>query len=134
MTIGAESAVDYGCGKGLLKKNLRIACTNYDPAVPEFSALPHPADLVVCTDVLEHIEPERLDSVLTHLRQLGRKGLYAVIATRPDSSKLLADGTNPHKIIKTARWWHDRLASAWGELRGTKQVVPGEYYLMLDWR
>lgn len=134
MRIGAESAVDYGCGKGRLQECLRIPCVNYDPAVPEFSQVPEPADLVVCTDVLEHIEPECLEAVLQHLRHLGRKGVYAVIATRPDSSKLLADGSNPHKIIKPAQWWQKQLASAWGELKGHVQVVPGECYLEIDWR
>lgn len=59
--------------------------------------------------VLEHIEPEMLDQVLTHLRELTRVVGYFVIATRPDRSKLLPDGTNPHKIIESAEWWVNRI-------------------------
>lgn len=113
--LGAQSIVDYGCGKGKLSKYVGIPCHNYDPAIKEFAELPPPADLVVCTDVLEHIEPECLDDVLDHIYGLAKKGIYAVIATRPDGSKTLADGSNPHKIIENAEWWCARL-SQWGPI------------------
>ena len=70
-TIGAKRLLDYGCGsrRSLLKSlNCNVEYEGYDPSVPEYSAPPSPADLVVCIDVLEHIEPESLDAVLDHLR------------------------------------------------------------------
>lgn len=125
-SLNAQSVVDYGCGKGKLSKYIGLPCHNYDPAVKEFSELPPPADLVVCTDVLEHIEPECLDDVLSHMHSLANKGIYAVIATRPDRSKTLADGSNPHRIIKNAEWWCAKL-SQWGpilsEISGTSEVI-----------
>lgn len=102
-----QSILDYGCGKATLSKHL--SCQNYDPGIPEYDIPPSPADLVVCTDVLEHIEPELLENVLKHLKGLAQKVGYFVIATRPDHSKTLPDGTNPHKIVENREWWGRRL-------------------------
>lgn len=116
--VKARSILDYGCGEGTLKKALIKAgwkgtITEYDPAVRGKSKLPKPADLVVCTDVLEHVEPDCLDNVLVHLKSLTIKACYAVIATRP-ANKLLPTGQNAHLIIEDTPWWLDRLhASGW---------------------
>ena len=104
--------LDYGCGKGQLVSVLNergLSAAGYDPAIPERAAVPAPADVVVCTDVLEHIEPTHLDAVLGDLRRVTQKGLLLLIALRPDVSKLLPDGTNPHKIVETWNWWEGRL-------------------------
>jgi len=102
-----QTVLDYGCGKATLSKHL--ACQNYDPGVPEYDITPTPADLVVCTDVLEHIEPSLLENVLKYLKHLTQKVGYFVIATRADTSKTLPDGTNPHKIVEDRQWWARRL-------------------------
>jgi uncharacterized Rossmann fold enzyme len=104
-----QTALDYGCGKGLLKYELGEVVTEYDPAIPGKDGLPERADLVVCTDVLEHIEPERLDSVLEHIRTLGDYAFF-VIATRP-AEKDLPDGRNAHLIVRDAEWWKNKLAN-----------------------
>ena len=107
--IGAASILDYGAGKGTLARALEgRAIRQYDPAVPGIDAPPEPADLVACTDVLEHIEPECLDSVLDHLRGLTRRVLFAVVATRP-AKKTLPDGRNAHLIQEPVEWWLPRL-------------------------
>lgn len=101
--FGFEDILDYGCGKG----NLGLG-RKYDPAIPEFSADPEPADLVVCTDVLEHIEPECLDDVLGHIRSKTKKKAYFVIATRR-AKKTLPDGRNAHLIVESSDWWLNKL-------------------------
>jgi hypothetical protein len=112
---GCESVLDYGCGQGTLAAKLRtwtktVDVREYDPAIKGKDALPQPADLVVCTDVIEHIEPDRLDIVLAHLASLARKALFVVIATRP-ASKNLPDGRNAHLIVEDAAWWEARLVT-----------------------
>lgn len=115
--FAATSVLDYGCGQGTLKKALRplvssaVRIDEYDPAITGKDRLPDFADLVVCTDVLEHVEPERLDAVLKHLRMLARKAVFAVIATRP-ANKTLTDGRNAHLILEQAPWWEGRLLAA----------------------
>ena len=61
-----SSIIDYGCGKQTAKNFLpaNIKYIPYDPAFPELSKLPEPNKFLICTDVLEHIEPEYLDNVL----------------------------------------------------------------------
>ncbi len=112
-----SSVLDYGCGAGALKIALRpllpltVRIDEYDVAIRGKDAPPSFADLVVCTDMLEHVEPEFLDGVLAHLKALARKAVFVVIATRP-AKKTLSDGTNAHLIIENDDWWKDRLAKA----------------------
>jgi 2-polyprenyl-3-methyl-5-hydroxy-6-metoxy-1,4-benzoquinol methylase/uncharacterized Rossmann fold enzyme len=104
----AESILDYGCGKGYLAKSLPFPIWEYDPAIPEKSESPRPADLVVCTDVLEHIEPERIMFVLDDLKRCVKKVGYFVINTGP-AMKTLPDGRNTHLIQQGKAWWQEKL-------------------------
>lgn len=107
---GPCTILDYGCGAGGLSKALHdLPVRNYDPAVAEYAALPASAGIVVCTDVLEHIEPACLDEVLLHIARLTDIIAYFVIATELDGGKRLADGRDPHLIVNPARWWLSRM-------------------------
>jgi 2-polyprenyl-3-methyl-5-hydroxy-6-metoxy-1,4-benzoquinol methylase len=101
--------LDYGCGQGALGRALNQEISEYDPAIAGKDSSPQPADLVICTDVLEHIEPECLESVLDHLKSLTKEALFAVISTRP-AKKTLADGRNAHLIIEPWSFWEEKLA------------------------
>ena len=106
---GSESVLDYGCGiMALLSKFSDLSITNYDPGVPEYAALPEPADLVVCLDVIEHVEPKYTDAVLEHVISLAKKALLLTISTQ-ESSKLLPDGSPWHCFVKDADWWRNKL-------------------------
>jgi 2-polyprenyl-3-methyl-5-hydroxy-6-metoxy-1,4-benzoquinol methylase len=102
--------LDYGCGKCTLAKGLEgCSVRGYDPAIPEYSALPEPADVVSCTDVLEHIEPELLDNVLAHIESLTNKAAFLVASTVP-AMKILADGRNAHLIVQSGQWWFNKIS------------------------
>lgn len=106
---GSRSVLDYGCGKGTLAKSLPdLPFSEYDPAIPGKDHPPEPADLVVCTDVLEHIEPSYLDNVLSHLASLTRKAAFFNISTRL-AKKTLQSGRNAHLIVQNAAWWDERI-------------------------
>lgn len=105
---GIQSILDYGCGKGLLAKALTRPIWEYDPCIPGKDEPPRPADLVVCTDVLEHIEPDHLQAVLADLQRVVRKVGYFVIHTGP-ASKTLPDGRNTHLIQRGEDWWRKNL-------------------------
>lgn len=103
-----ETILDYGCGKGLLREKIGDYVREYDPAIPGKDADPEPADLVVCTDVLEHIEPDCLDDVLKHIHSKVKKQLYFTVSL-VRAEKTLADGRNAHLLIESANWWLDKL-------------------------
>jgi hypothetical protein len=108
--MNLTSMIDYGAGGGTMKATLTRAgwrgpIVEYDPAIPKINTPPmDPADLVTCTDVLEHIEPDNLRRVLAHIHYLTRLAAFLVISTVP-SSKFLADGRNAHLIVQPPQWW-----------------------------
>lgn len=105
-----HSVLDYGCGKGRLAEAIGgdLDVCEYDPAIAGKDAPPKCADLVVCTDVLEHVEPDHLEAVLEHISDLSRKGCLISISTRP-AGKTLADGRNAHLLVQPASWWTGKL-------------------------
>lgn len=111
--FGCKSILDYGCGKGSLAAELRRSFPDvreYDPAIAGKDTAPSPADLVVCTDVLEHIEPGMVDSVLDHLQKATKKVLLFSIATTP-AKKFLADGRNAHLSLHGLAFWEAALCA-----------------------
>ena len=111
--LGAESILDYGCGKGHLRMRLPTRdVREYDPGIPGKDGPPEPADMVACLDVLEHVEPECLDDVLRHIAQLSRLGALLAIALYP-SGTILPDGRNSHLIVESPDWWIDRIRAVW---------------------
>ncbi len=108
--LGLNDILDYGCGRGTLKKKLRargcgIDVFEYDPAIPGKDALPElQADLVTCTDVLEHIEPACIKDVLKHIFSLSRQYAYFVISVKP-ANLILPDGRNAHILLRPPKWW-----------------------------
>tara|TARA_R110000796_G_scaffold65782_2_gene151812 strand:+ start:23514 stop:24089 length:576 start_codon:yes stop_codon:yes gene_type:complete len=100
----SEDVLDYGCGKSTLAANMPFDIKQYDPAIEKHSVLPEPADLLVCTDVLEHIEPACIDDVLNDIYSLSKKGVFLVIHNGP-AVKHLPDGRNAHLIQQNEIWW-----------------------------
>ena len=114
---GCTSVLDYGCGKGTLAQTLvGVEVREYDPAIPGKDAAPEPADLVVCTDVLEHIELEHVEPTLVTLRALTRKVCLVGVHTGL-ARKRLPDGRNAHITIRPARWWIDKFWEAGFDMR-----------------
>lgn len=110
--LGTRDILDYGCGKQTLQKNIPFPIHNFDPCIAELSEKPAPADLVVCTDVLEHIEPGCLDAVLDDLVRLTKQFAFLEIATRP-AVKFLPDGRNAHLVQENINWWLAKLLPRW---------------------
>ncbi len=106
----AAELLDYGAGKGRLgislrdhmKRSLRIH--HYDPAIPHWSAPPAPCGFVACIDVLEHVEPHLLDSVLDDLKRVVTGVGVFTVHVHP-AMKVLSDGRNAHLIQQPAGWW-----------------------------
>lgn len=116
--LHCRTALDYGAGRCTLYREIRqrdvkMKLAMYDPAVPRLAAMPRAADFVICTDVLEHVERDKLEAVLRHLCSLMKKGGYFAIATRP-ANKLLPDGRNAHAIVEDTPFWLEQIEKTEG--------------------
>lgn len=105
--------LDYGCGSNLsllktLKVDHKFKYQAYDPGVEKYSAPPVPAEMVVCIDVLEHIEENSIDDVLDHLETLTEAVGVFTVCTVP-AFKTLPDGRNAHLLQRPPEWWLPRL-------------------------
>lgn len=114
--------LDYGCGKQTLNDSIEgVEIKGYDPCIEGLDETPEPHDIVVCTDVMEHIEPEHLESVIKDIYRVTKKALFMTIACRP-AVKFLEDGRNAHLIQEDFRWWLPKL---W-DLFDVKQMLTGD--------
>ena len=125
-TNGVKSILDYGCGKGALAESLDFPIWEYDPGIEGKEAAPRPADLVVCTDVLEHIEPDLLPAVLEDFKRVIKVTGFFAIHTGA-AGKTLPDGRNTHLIQQGMDAWRTTLEKYFhiaycAEVKGTPMI------------
>lgn len=109
---GHVDVLDYGSSSGNTMKAVRehlivpdcVKDHCYDPFVDEFSGEPEAADLVICTDVMEHVEPECTMAVLDHITKLTKRIAFFSISLVP-ANKFLDDGRNAHINLRDAEFW-----------------------------
>lgn len=126
-----RDVLDYGCGKQTLADALGMGVRGYDPCIPGLNLDPWPADIVVCTDVLEHVEPDCLESVLRHLAELTRKVCFCVISVAP-SLKYLSDGRNTHLCLMRPTEWLKRLMGHFEVQQFAKSPNATEFMVTLQ--
>lgn len=118
--------VDFGCGTGraalrLHGEGFRVLCVDFadncrDPearALPFLLAdltqpLPLRGDCGLCTDVMEHIPPEDVDTVLANVMAAAGR-CYFQIATVPDEFGATI-GARLHLTVRGHSWWRERFA------------------------
>jgi hypothetical protein len=114
---GSKTILDYGCGKAVqyFKENIHneyfygIMPSLYDPAIEEYSNLPNGKfDMVICTDVLEHIEEADVPYVIKEIYSKAEKFVYLGICNSPADAVLL-DGRNAHVTQKPLSWWVEQI-------------------------
>ena len=111
--IKPNSILDFGCGKGRLVDKLKEeypdkVIQGYDPGNCKFDSSLDDVyvDLLMSTDVLEHIEPEFVDQTLEYLSKRSRY-IYHLIALSP-AKLILPDGRNAHLILESKEWWRQK--------------------------
>lgn len=105
-----NSILDYGCGKGhfveyIQQKHPDINISGFDVANEQYLTKPtNTFDLIVCLDVLEHVEFGNLQNVLADIKVLTGKLFICSIANYP-AAKKLPDGRNAHVTqLGFAQW------------------------------
>lgn len=107
-----KSLLDYGCGKAKChKKPLTKSVTLYDPYYEPYSKLPEGRfDMVICTDVMEHISEKEVPPIMADLINHTNKVLFLAISTKP-AKKVFSNGENVHLTVWPAEKW-DKLIDA----------------------
>ncbi|KZL26472.1 glycosyltransferase family 29 protein [Pseudovibrio sp. Ad37] len=108
-----KTILDYGCGKSSLIDDvatlLKSEAHRYDPSIPEYCSNPQGKfDLVLNTDVLEHVPETELDLVLKDIRAKSAKVIFHIPTLY--ATALLPDGSNAHCTVKPSPWWLDKLS------------------------
>lgn len=133
--MNVRSVSDYGAGKKRLLEGLETAGIRleaylpYDPVFPDYGP-PREADLVCCIDVLEHIEPEKLEAVLQELASITAKTGFFSIHTGP-AAKTLADGRNAHLVQKPSSWWLLRICRYFDVLQLSPHRAGSGFWLVV---
>ena len=120
-----KSVLDYGCGKGNLVKALaenypNIKVYGYDPSVEEFDKMPtDKVDLVICTDVLEHIPEDELPETISRIASLSQNVFFHLHHAK--AVAVLPNGENAHCTILTPQQY----ANLFKNFFSTLNFLPG---------
>ena len=131
-----KTILDYGCGEGTLKKfveekGIERDWTLYDPCMPGIDTKPAGKfDLVMTTDVLEHVEPHMIKSVLYELREMTSDYLVNDIAcylTRQQFTGGPYIGQDFHISLFAPDFWRVQLEALNMEVLGARSYILEEY-------
>lgn len=127
--------LDYGCGRGFQYSENRFHEVEwrvqkpycYDPNVPEFSQKPPKTsfDGIICTDVLQQLEGQELDSTIEELFSyldytLSRQFIFISVSCR-FAKNFRKDGRNVNLTLQPPEWWLNRI-SHW-KIKGVRVIM-----------
>jgi hypothetical protein len=135
-----KTLLDYGCGKAIpydkdrckevgLRNPVQELCSIesfdlYDPAYEKYAELPDKKyDIVVCTDVLEHIAEQDIDYVLTQILSRSNKVVFLNISCRPAVKHFKEGkfkGKNVHISVFDPSWWGHKIGNIWNNFNHLK--------------
>ena len=149
-----KTLLDYGCGKAIpyskkecksigLKKPVQELCNLdsfdlYDPAYPKYNKLSKKKyDIVVCTDVMEHIAEQDIDYVLKDILSHSKKAVFLNISCQPALKHFKEGkfkGQNVHISVFDGMWWSDKVKNIWNKFKHLKiyMVCVGKDYTHVD--
>lgn len=107
-SMNPSSILDYGCGRSSLVNYFwndgQRQIYKYDPAIEDYMSLPAKVvDLVICTDVLEHILLRDMDRIFQDFIKLTNTVILGINIS--PARKKLSNGMNAHVTIMPKSWW-----------------------------
>lgn len=108
-----KTILDYGCGKAAHHGRKGLGeVTLYDPYYEPYSKKPTGVfDVVICTDVMEHIPVDQVPQTIINLINYTEKVLFLAICTKP-AIKTFGNGENVHLTVQPPEWWNNIIDSA----------------------
>lgn len=133
-SVGAKSMLDYGCGRGdayrsphKLHRQIgisRLAVRLYDPAFPQHDRPPQGRwDLVVSSDVLEHVPAGDVEAFLRTVFNHARKAVWISVCCRPAKKTFPGTGINLHVTLQPYLRWHEAVSRASVEAGGIPFIL-----------
>jgi cyclopropane fatty-acyl-phospholipid synthase-like methyltransferase len=116
--LNLRSVLDFGCGQGSLGRfirenaqNPKLDWTDYDPGIAEkaISLGDRRFDVVVTSDMFEHVEPEFVLETMAEVSNLTARYQYHWIACEPANGEL-PDGRNAHLTVREPDWWAEKFS------------------------
>lgn len=144
----AGRVIDFGCGTGrgslvLERHGLEVTCIDFtansrDPAAQHLPFMQHdltkPLDIRAewgfCTDVMEHIQPECVDAVISNIMAVSQ-AVFFQISTVPDSLGGLI-GQDLHLTVRPHAWWHDKFKALGFTVQRHEDRGDASLFLILD--
>ena len=118
-----KTILDFGCGRSRLVDWLAkihdATPYRYDPAIPEFAEMPvDKVDLVICTDVMEHISDADIKPVIRQIKGLSDNAFFNISCREAD--EILPNGENAHCSVHPHAWWMSRLRGQFPNVARTR--------------
>lgn len=86
-----------------------------------------PADFGFCSDVMEHIPPEKVDSVLQNIAWLTKRAFFSIAFTPDHFGKVV--GSPLHLTVESFVWWREKL-KGFGKLLDARDLLgQGIFYV-----
>lgn len=124
--LNPKSVLDFGCGRSGLAWRFwndgKRSIHQYDPAIPKFKEEPPECDLVLCTDVMEHILMRDVDRIFEEIKRKSKKVIFT-ISMKPARRKLF-DGRNAHVTLLTKTEWIRWIKDSFGQCTEIPQESP----------
>ena len=149
-----KTLLDYGCGKAVpymkkkckelgIRRPIQELCNLdsfdlYDPAYPKYNKLYNKKyDIVICTDVMEHIAEQDIDYVLKDILSHSKKTVFLNISCQPALKHFKEGkfkGQNVHVSVFDGHWWSDKVKNIWNNFQHLKiyMVCVGKDYTHID--
>ena len=108
LSLNPRSILDWGCGRSDIASYFwndgKRKIEKYDPAISEYKSMPNGKfDLILCTDVMEHIPMLDIDNMFHEMREKSKSILFT-ISMKPARAKL-PDGRNAHITLLNEDEW-----------------------------
>ena len=137
--------LDFGCGTG--RASIELAKAGCDVLLIDFAdnardeeavnlpflewdltkPLPPHAHYGICCDVMEHIPPQDVDTVLRNITDAA-DSVFFQISTVPDHFGAMFD-THLHLTVQPHAWWHERLQQ-FGEVTFERDLGDASIFLV----
>lgn len=142
-----STVIDFGCGTGRASLALQKAglhpllvdfadnCRDQEAIMLDFmecdltEPIPLRGDYGFCTDVMEHIAPQKVEPVLRNILSSVNNSTFFQISTIPDKMGVLI-GRPLHLTVRSHDWWRAWLEEAGGKIEWERKDEIASLFLV----